>query len=124
MEMSEQTRTDLALISGYGEGGFSLGEKHHKGNLLVFGTGFHPWPIKSIKTISKQSFNQILEVEIPPEFLILGLGGEVVDQVIMARKLEKTLGLPIEVMTTGAAARTYNILTLEGRRVGAGLIAV
>lgn len=124
MEMSEQTRTNLALISGYGEGGFSVNGKRHEGHLLVFGNGFFPWPLKSIKTITKQSFKPILGLEPRPEFLLLGLGDTVVDQVILARKLEKKLGLPIEIMTTGAAARTYNVLTLEGRRVGAGLIAV
>lgn len=114
----------MALISGYGEGGFSVNGKRHVGHLLVFGNGFWPWPLKSTKTITKPSFKPLLGLEHPPEFLLLGLGNEVADQVFLARKLEKKLGLPVEVMTTGAAARTYNVLTLEGRRVGAGLMAV
>lgn len=124
MEFEEQTRSNLALISGYGEGGFRVSGKRHEGHLLVFETGFYPWPLKSIKTITKQSLKVILEGENLPEFLLFGLGDAITDQVILARKLEKKLGLPIEVMTTGAAARTYNVLTLEGRRVGAGLFAV
>ncbi len=124
MEMSEQKRADLVLISGYGEGGFSLGGKRHEGHLLVFANGFYLWPLKPNKTITKPSLKPLLELANPPEFLLLGLGEEVVDQVILGRKLEKTLGLPVEIMTTGAAARTYNVLTLEGRRVGAGLIAI
>jgi uncharacterized protein len=34
------------------------------------------------------------------------------------------LSLSVDPMTTGAAVRTWNILLVEGRRVGAGLIAV
>jgi len=124
MEMSEQKRAGLVLISGYREGGFSLAGKRHVGHLLVFANGFYPWPLKSVKTITKQSLKPLLELSNPPEFLLLGLGEEVVDQVILGRKLEKKLGLPVEIMTTGAAARTYNVLTLEGRRVGAGLLAI
>ena len=33
-------------------------------------------------------------------------------------------GLGLEVMSTGAACRTYNVLLAEGRPVGAALIAV
>lgn len=124
MEIEEQSPSNLVLISGYGEGGFRVNGQRHDGHLLVFGNSFYPWSLKSLKTISKQSFKPLLGLGNPPEFLILGLGEEVVDQVLLARKLEKTLGLSVEVMTTGAAARTYNVLTLEGRRVGAGLIAV
>ena len=30
----------------------------------------------------------------------------------------------LDAMTTGAAVRTYNVMLMESRRVGAGLIAV
>jgi uncharacterized protein len=30
----------------------------------------------------------------------------------------------LDAMTTGPAVRTYNVMLMEGRRVGAGLIAV
>jgi uncharacterized protein len=30
----------------------------------------------------------------------------------------------LDTMTTGAAVRTYNVMLMESRRVGAGLIAV
>jgi uncharacterized protein len=40
------------------------------------------------------------------------------------RKRFRDLSLSVDVMPTGAAVRTYNILLAENRRVGAGLIAV
>jgi uncharacterized protein len=36
----------------------------------------------------------------------------------------RDLSLTLDTMPTGAAVRTWNILLAEGRRVGAGLIAV
>lgn len=56
-------------------------------------------------------------------FLLLGLGEEVSDVVILARSFEKKFGLPCEVMTTGTAVRTYNVLALEGRQMAAALFA-
>ena len=40
------------------------------------------------------------------------------------RSVLATAGVWLEMMTTGAAARTYNVLLEEGRSVGAALIAV
>ena len=124
MELQEENRTGLTLISGYGGGGFRIGKAAHKGDILITPTGFYPWKIKSIKTITKQSLKQITESDFQPQFLLFGLGSEVVDGVILARKLEKSLGLPCEVMDTGAAVRTFNVLVLEGRQVGAAILAV
>jgi uncharacterized protein len=40
------------------------------------------------------------------------------------RKQFADAGIGLEPMSTGAAARTYNVLLAEGRDFGAGLIAV
>ena len=60
----------------------------------------------------------------PPEFLLLGLGEGVSDVVLLACNFEKKIDLPCEVMTTGAAVRTYNVLALEGRQMAAALFAI
>lgn len=124
MKLSEQKSPGPVLISGYGDGLFRLGDKTHKGHLLVFGRNFYSWPVKSAKSVTKSSLKPVLEVKPPPEFLILGLGEAVKDQVILSQKLTKSLGISVEVMSTGAAARTFNVLTLEGRLIAAGLLAV
>lgn len=124
MKLSEQKSPGPVLISGYGDGLFRLGNKTHKGHLLVFGREYYSWPVKSAKSVTKPSLKSVLNVKIPPEFLILGLGEEIEDQVILSQKFTKSFGLSVEVMSTGAAARTYNVLTLEGRLIAAGLLAV
>ncbi len=40
------------------------------------------------------------------------------------RRFLKEAGIGLDVMQTGAAARTYNILMAENRKVAAALIAV
>jgi uncharacterized protein len=58
------------------------------------------------------------------DLLLLGTGVDVafVPQALRWRFREARIGL--EVMQTGAAARTFNILVAENRKVGAALIAV
>ncbi len=124
MEMREEKRAGRNLISGYGEGGFRIGGQVHKGDILITPTKIYPWQVKSVKSIKKQSLKSIYESSFQPEFLLFGLGKEVVDGVILARKLEKSLGTPCEVMSTGAAVRTYNVLVLEGRQIAGALMAI
>ena len=54
--------------------------------------------------------------------ILLGCGGPEVT-VPPALRL-KLLARRVEVMETGAACRTYNVLMMEGRLVAAALIAV
>ncbi len=124
MDLREEKRPGLNLISGYGGGGFRVGGRVPKGDLLITPTGLYPWKVKSVKSIKKQSLKPIYEGGFQAEFILFGLGGEVTDGGIVARKLEKSLGLVCEVMTTGAAVRTYNVLVLEGRQIAAALIAI
>ena len=60
----------------------------------------------------------------PPAVLLLGTGAT---QVFMGAEITRAFqeaGIGLEAMATGAAARTYNILLAEKRKIGAALIAV
>ena len=64
---------------------------------------------------------------LPPgqlELLLVGTGLELVPVSDALRHRLKAAGIVAEPMATGAAARTYNILLGENRRVGAALLAV
>jgi len=124
MEIKEQTLKTIPLISGYGNGAFKIHGRPHQGHLLISPVGYYPWPVKSIKTIQKQSVKSLYESGFSPEFLLFGLGEKAPDAVMLARAFRKKFGLPCEVMTTGAAVRTYNVLALEGRLMAAALFAV
>ena len=65
-----------------------------------------------------------MEELVRPAFVLLGTGREHRIPPEPVRKLFADAGIGIEPMSTGAAARTYNVLLAEGRDFGAGLIAV
>ena len=55
---------------------------------------------------------------------LVGTGLEIVPLPAPLRAWLKDLGIGLDVMQTGAAARTYNILAGENRKVAAALIVV
>jgi uncharacterized protein len=58
------------------------------------------------------------------DFFIVGTGAEtwVVPEPLRVRF--RAAHISLDAMTTGPAVRTYNVMLMEGRRVGAGLIAI
>lgn len=78
------------------------------------------WPVRSIAGLEIGHLEQILALE--PVLIVLGTGARQVfpSQQLMAACLSRGIGL--EVMNNPAAARTFNILAGEGRKVAAAFI--
>ncbi len=78
------------------------------------------WPVSASSELNVGHVDAILELK--PELVILGTGERQVfpDPAFMAGLLRKGIG--IEVMDNGAAARTYDLLAAENRRVVAAFI--
>ena len=111
-------------IEGYGEGGFYFGGMSHRGSILALPSGIRAWPVASIAEIDADALVPILAESGAIEILLLGCG---LDPVFIEERLRVPLaaaGIRLDAMQTGAAARTYNVLLAEDRRVAAALIAV
>ncbi|WP_243049138.1 Mth938-like domain-containing protein [Dyella sp. RRB7] len=78
------------------------------------------WPVTASGELDASHVDAILELK--PELVILGTGERQVfpDPAFMAGLLRKGIG--IEVMDNAAAARTYDLLAAENRRVVAAFI--
>ncbi len=78
------------------------------------------WPVESTGVLDAGHVDALLSMQ--PELVILGTGPRQVfpAAAFLAGFLRKGIG--IEVMDNAAAARTYNLLAGEGRRVVAGFI--
>lgn len=124
MEFSEIKSGEEAFIAGYGDGGFRMGESRFEGSMLITPKGFYPWNVKSKADITLESLEKIIEFVDEIEMLIIGMGETMSFLPKDVRLGLKEKGIVPEMMDTGAAARTYNVLLSEGRRVTAALIAV
>jgi len=113
-----------APIDAYGNGGFRFAGMSHRGSLLCLPSGIWAWPVAMPEEISEANLAALFAEAEAIELFVLGSGPNVrpLPEALRWRLRDYRIGL--EVMATGAAVRTYNILIGEARRVAAGLIAV
>ncbi len=80
------------------------------------------WPPRSFADLTAEHFALLLELR--PEIVVLGSGARLrfPAPALTAKLLEEGIG--VEVMDTGAACRTYNILMTESRHVAAALLMI
>jgi uncharacterized protein len=116
---------DAPSIDAYGEGGFRLDGVRHEGSLLILQDAAHPWPVGSLAELTPQSLQPVIDVgRAEVEFVLLGVGARNALPPRPVREALQRAGIGLEFMDTPAAARLYNVLTAEGRRLAAALIAV
>ena len=113
-----------APIDGYGDGGFRFAGMSHRGSLLVLPAGIRAWSATKAELLTMADFAPLIAERTRIEFVLLGTGATQIFPAPALRREFEALGLGLEAMSTGAAARTYNVLLAEGRKVAAALIAV
>jgi len=114
----------LSPIDGFGKNGFRFAGMSHRGSLLCLPSGIWAWPVVRPDDVTELSLKPMFDVAADIGLFLIGAGA---DRWIMPTSLQMRFHqekISVEVMRTGAAVSTYNILLGEGRRVAAGLIAV
>ena len=88
--------------------------------VLAPDTLIESWAVADVRALAPDDLAPLLDLA--PEVILLGTGATQVFPVaaVMAACLSRGIGL--EVMNNAAAARTFNVLASEGRRVVAGFI--
>ena len=117
---------ERAAIEAYGNGGFRFAGMSHRGSLTALGDGMHAWTMEtpSVPADLTAPLLALLDRLETPQFLLVGTGRKQVfpEPSVQAAFLARHIGL--EVMDTGAACRTYNVLLAEQRPVTAAWVAV
>jgi uncharacterized protein len=113
----------LAPIDAYGNGGFRFAGMSHRGSILCLPHAIEAWEPASVEELTPDCFASVLAARDRIDFVLLGTGEAHRLPPADVRNVFSAAGLGLDVMATGAAARTYNVLIAEGRRVAAALIA-
>ena len=113
-----------APIDAYGDGGFRFAGLSHRGSLMCLPDGIWAWPVAAPDEVTAQALAQVFDAAARLDLFLLGTGREFWMAPPALRERFRAQALKWEAMSTSAAIRTYNVLVAEGRRVGAGLIAV
>jgi uncharacterized protein len=110
------------LLTGYGEGGFKINHERVEGSVILLPDQRIEWPVNDAASITLELLKPLLDT--PIELLLIGTGRSMVMIDANIRAAFKAKGIATDIMDTGAACRTYNVLLAEDRRVAAALIAV
>ena len=117
MQLNEIRFENVAPVDGYGPGFFRVSGHVLRGPALVTPWDAGPWggfadtggPLSLVGKI---------------DVLLVGTGAEIAHLPQAFRDALEAAGIGVEVMNSAAAARTYNVLLGEGRRIAAALIPV
>ena len=107
-------------VTGYGAGYISINAVRHATHLLVTPQQVEVWDVAEFAALNRNHFAHIAGFD--PELVIFGTGR--VQRFPRPELLQPLVeaGIGLEVMDSGAACRTYNILMAENRRVLAAIL--
>jgi uncharacterized protein len=111
-------------IDAWGGGGFRVAGDWRPGSLLILDDQPRDWAVTALAELTPESFAEVFAAGGAVEFVLLGTGLNNALPPRPVRDALKAAGVGLEFMSTEAAARTYNVLASEGRRLAAALIAV
>ncbi len=118
MRLNEISYTDAKPVDGYGPGFFRIGGEVFEGHVIVASTGITSWGgFDDTETL-------IAALKDHVDVVFCGTGEDVVHPPRAFREALEAAGLGVEPMSSPSAARTYNILLSEGRRVAAAMLTV
>ena len=115
--------TDIAYsgpgrpIDGYGPGFFRIGGVVFRGAVIAAPDGVRLWA-------GLTDIAPLLALQGQIDVLLLGMGAQIAFADPAMKALVEAEEIALEPMTSPSAARSYNILLSEGRRVAAALLPV
>ncbi|MSU88964.1 hypothetical protein GE300_04910 [Rhodobacteraceae bacterium 2CG4] len=117
MQVNETGFGGRTPVDGYGPGVFRVAGGLREGPLALLPDGPVDWPgLPEVKAFLDRA-EQI-------DVLLVGMGDEIAPLAPVTRSALEEAGIGVEVMGTGPACRTYNVLLSEGRRVALAAMPV
>lgn len=110
------------VIDSYGSGRFQVSQQEYTTSILVTESWTKPWVVQGFHEITLDSLAPVLTAEV--EVLLIGAGERMQLLPPTLRQNFRNAGIAVDIMDTGAACRTYNLLMGDGRRVAGALLAL
>jgi uncharacterized protein len=120
LKLHADAPTALNTVTAYGPGFIEINKVRHASAVLLTPDRVEPWAVASFEALEARDLERLCALD--PEVALLGTGSRqrFPHPGLLRALSEARIGL--EVMTTAAACRTYNILMAEGRKVAAALL--
>lgn len=113
----------LTIIHSYRNHGFRIAKQGYEGSQILLPRARFDWSPPAWQDISLSDLAPIFVEPVPP-LLILGLGEAPQGLLPELQVALHEKGISLEIMSTPAACRTWNVLLSEGRHAAVALMAV
>ncbi|MGF1546819.1 MAG: Mth938-like domain-containing protein [Thiotrichales bacterium] len=121
MKLTEDRSPVKYIITSYSPGVLSINRSDYAAGIIVTPDALHAdWAVSHPENIDAATVTRLLAMQ--PELVIIGTGPRLVFPPSETRALFAAHGIGCEVMDSGAACRTFNLLIGEGRRVVAAIL--
>ena len=122
MDLTLERPGDHLFIRSVSPQGIQVVDDFYDSSIIVSAKQVIPdWPVNTVENITEEHLVKVLDLQ--PELVLIGTGAK--QAFIPPRQLmffySRNVG--VEVMTTDAACRTFNVLVSESRKVVAALIS-
>lgn len=125
MDVTPLVRADQQIIQSYAGGQFKVSGTVYGGAVFVLPEESVAWDFEGqVSSLSESDFDFLADKAADIDVVLLGCGKATTFLPPALKRALKDKDLNIDVMDTGAACRTYNVLMAEGRRVAAALLPV
>ncbi|MEQ6247639.1 Mth938-like domain-containing protein [Sulfitobacter sp. HNIBRBA3233] len=117
MRLNEIVFNDAKPVDGYGPGFFRIGGTVIEGPVITSPSGTRTWG-------GLDDVDALADLVAEADVIFIGMGAEIAHLPEALRDRIEAAGAGVESMSSPAAARTYNILLSEGRRVALALLPI
>ena len=121
MDVTPLIKSGQQVIQSYAGGQFKVSGTAYEGAVIVMPSGVETWLVKDVSKLVLEDFQPLIAQAGDIDVVLLGCGKQIQFLQPDLRKSLKNNDLSVDVMDTGAACRTYNVLMAEERRVAAAL---
>jgi len=123
MKLSLDYSTAKYAIHAYESGGITINTQRYTRNIVVSPDQLlDNWGPEQVGQMNEEHILQL--IELTPEIILLGTGKSLQFPHPALSALALTRGIGFEVMDTGSACRTFNVLAAEDRNVVAALMII
>jgi uncharacterized protein len=121
MQFTQDLSSGINVIRAYGSGELRVNENSYRGAVILSASTVIAEPnIHNLEDLIAVDGSRILALE--PELVLLGTGSRQIFPAASFGAQFLRAGIGFEVMDTGAACRTFNVLVAEHRQVAALLL--
>jgi uncharacterized protein len=121
MRFTQDSSSATNLVRAYGSGELRVNDNVYRSAIIVSASAVQAAPdIRDMEDLGRLDPSRILAQG--PELVLLGTGPRQIFPAASFRAQFLSAGIGVEVMDTGAACRTFNVLVAEQRRVVALLM--